>query len=126
MARARRGLALVVAFGGLALGGFLFVRFNQTVQAPMALAANAAQSSTVVRSALGEPLRFGRLPRAKVRGNNARLGVSVSGPLGSGTLIEWAQQTGGQWRICSLAFRPNDGSGSVDLVESETTRCEPE
>jgi hypothetical protein len=126
MARAGRGPALVIAFGGLALGSFLFVRFNQTVQAPMALAANLAQSSTVVRSALGEPLRFGRLPRAKVRGNNARLGIGISGPLGSGTLIEWAQQTSGQWHICSLVFRRGDGSGSVDLVDSETTRCEPE
>jgi hypothetical protein len=117
---------VVIAFGGLALGALLFVRFNQTVQAPIALATRVAQTAPPVTAALGEPLRFGRLPAARVRGRSARLVISVAGPAGSGKLIEWAQQDGGQWRICSLVFRPDAGGARIILVASETTHCETE
>jgi Cytochrome oxidase complex assembly protein 1 len=114
---------LIVAVAGLALGGFLFVRFNQTVQAPMKLATDFAQGSSVVRSALGEPLQFGRLPIAKVRGSNAHLGIRVTGSRGQGSLIEWAQQTAGQWKLCSLTLHTNSDDADTILLSGTTSSC---
>jgi hypothetical protein len=131
MARARRGLALVIAVGTLASGAFLFAYYDRLLTKPRTMAITVAQNSPVLFVALGEPLHFGRFPRAKLHGGNgegnADMAISVSGPLGSGTLIEWAQQSGGQWHICSLIFRPDDGGArSFDLVDTKWAHCEPE
>jgi hypothetical protein len=128
MARARTGLAIVFAVGAVALGAFLTLRFNQTVQTPMALATRIARISPPVFQALGTPLQFGRFPEAKVlpwqSRLNARIGIRVSGPLGSGMLNEWAQQNGGQWRICSLVFRSDTGTAGIVLVDNSQMHCE--
>lgn len=127
MARAGRGIALVFAVGGLAVGAFLFVRFSQTVKAPMALATSLAQTSPDVRAALGEPLTFGRFPQAKVRPAksllNAHIAIPVSGPRGKGTLVEWAQQDAGQWKLCSLVLHTDSDNSILVLVSGSGTTC---
>ncbi|HKO12431.1 MAG TPA: cytochrome c oxidase assembly factor Coa1 family protein [Acidobacteriaceae bacterium] len=123
MGQRSRNVGVMVAVAGLAVGGFLFVRYQQTVQQPMALATDAARRSSEVREAIGEPLRFGRLPEAKVRGKNAHLGVRVRGPRGSGVLFEWAQMDAGKWQLCSLLFRDESTTTDVILVSRLATHC---
>jgi cytochrome oxidase complex assembly protein 1 len=118
-----RNLVLILVIAGLAVGGFLFVRYQQTVEQPMALARDAARRSSEVREAMGEPLRFGRIPEAKVRGKNAHLGVRVRGPRGSGVLLEWAQMDAGKWQLCSLLFRDESTTTDVILVSRLATHC---
>jgi hypothetical protein len=129
MARSGRGLALVVAFAGLAIGAALWVHFDRLLTQPRQMAIRFAQIAPPVTNTLGEPLEFGRFPQAKLHGGNGEgnvdMSISVSGPLGSGTLIEWAQQSAGQWHICSLVFRPDRRDG-ITLVDSSQTHCEPE
>lgn len=112
---------MVVVAVAIAVGAFLFVRYQQTVEQPMALATDAARRSGDVREALGEPLRFGRVPRARVRGNNARLAIRVRGSRRDGLLMEWAQKDPGGWQLCSLLFR--DGTTDIILVSQSATHC---
>jgi hypothetical protein len=132
MAQAQRGtLAVAIAAIALASGATLFAYYDRVLTEPRQLAMRVAQISPALAVALGEPLHFGRFPQAKLHGgngeSNADMAISVSGPLGSGKLIEWAQQSGGQWRLCSLVFRPDAGGArSLDLVDSGSTHCETE
>jgi hypothetical protein len=127
MARTRHAGALIVAFVGLAVGIGLSARYQRLLSQPRQMAITVAQISPALYVELGQPLQFGRFPRAKLhRGGNANMAISVSGPNGAGTLIEWAQQSAGQWRICSLAFRPDNGGRQLDLVSGESTHCDPE
>lgn len=73
--------------------------------------------------ALGEPLRFGRIPRARVRGKNAHLGIRVAGPRGNGLLLEWAQKEVAGWQLCSLLFRDENTTTDVILVSQGATHC---
>lgn len=114
---------MVVAVGGLAAGAFLFVRYQQTVQRPIALATDVARKSSEVRDAIGEPLRFGRIPQARVRGKNAHLTIRVRGAHGDGLLIEWAQQGPAGWQLCSLLFRDESTTTDVILVSETATHC---
>lgn len=114
---------MVVAVGALAAGAFLFVRYQQTVRQPVALAADAALKSSEVRDAIGEPLRFGRIPQARVRGRNAHLDIRVRGARGDGLLIEWAQKDAGHWKLCSLLFRDESTTTDVILVSETATHC---
>jgi hypothetical protein len=124
-------MALLVAVGGLALGAGLFAHYDRLLTTPRTMAIQMAQISPALMVALGEPLHYGRFPQAKLYGGNgegnADMAISVSGPLGSGKLIEWAQQSNGQWRICSLVFRPDAaGARNLDIVDSAATHCETE
>jgi hypothetical protein len=127
----KRTLAIVIAAFTLASGAWLFAYYDRLLTEPRMMAIRLAQISPALTVALGEPLHFGRFPQAKLQGGkgegNTDMAISVSGPLGSGKLIEWAQQSGGQWHICSLVFRPDAGGAhSIILVASETTHCETE
>lgn len=113
-------MMVVAAF---AVGAFLFVRYQQTAQRPIDLAEAVARGSGEVRDALGEPLRFGRLPQVKVRGANAHAVIRVHGARGEGLLIEWAQQEAGQWKVCSLLFRDESTTTDVILVSRAATGC---
>ena len=127
MAKGGKAVALVFAFGGLAVGAFLFVRFSQTIKAPMALATSFAETSPEVQAALGSPLTFGRFPEAKVRPAqsllNARIGIRVTGPRGTGKLVEWAQQNAGQWKLCSLMLHTDSDDTNIILVSGSATPC---
>ena len=107
----------------IAVGAFLFVRYEQTVRQPIALATDVARKSSEVRDAIGEPLRFGRIPQARVRGKNAHLTIRVRGAHGDGLLIEWAQQDRGRWQLCSLLFRDENTTTDVILVSETATHC---
>ena len=122
MAQPRKAAAIFVA-AVVAVGAFLFIRYQQTVQRPIALATDVARKSSEVRDAIGEPLRFGRIPQVRVRGGNAHLGIRVHGAHGEGLLIEWAQQDRGRWQLCSLVFRDESTTTDVILVSETATHC---
>ncbi|HEX4004834.1 MAG TPA: cytochrome c oxidase assembly factor Coa1 family protein [Acidobacteriaceae bacterium] len=131
MARtARNGLAFVVAFAALASAAWTFAYYERLLSEPRQMAVTIARVSPSLFLTLGQPLDFSRLPRAKLHSangkRNAYMEFSVSGPLASGTLVEWAQQNGSQWRLCSLVFRPDYGSRSLDIVDNEGSRCTPQ
>jgi hypothetical protein len=110
--------------------GFWNFRFERRIRAPIALAARTAHGSSEVRHVLGSPTRVGRFAKGNLNsgdGNgNADLAIPVYGPLGRGTLLEWAQEDAGKWSICSLVFRSSDGLTSIPLVEDSSTHCERE
>lgn len=123
MARASRKVAVIVAVAAFAAAAFLFLRYQQTAQKPIDLAEGAARASGEVRDALGEPLRFGRIPQVKVRGPNAHAVIRVHGSRGEGLLIEWAQQNAGRWNLCSLLFRDESTTTDVILVSRAGSGC---
>jgi hypothetical protein len=106
------------------------LRFERETRAPEALAARTARSSAKMRQLLGEPMRVSRFARGTILSNggdgNADLTIKIRGPLGRGTLFEWAQEGSGRWQICSLLFRSADGSISIPLVDDSFTHCERE
>lgn len=126
------------AFAGVVAGLFLLaiivgawiVRFELKAQGPLAVAARTAKSAPKLRLLLGEPMHVSRL----VKGNlisgggygNADLIIQIRGPLGNGTLYEWAQEEHGRWYICSLDFRPNPDSITTSLSDSDAKHCERE
>jgi hypothetical protein len=79
---------------------------------------------------VGQPLNTGRFVKgylvSKDGNGNADLTIPIHGPLGHGTLLEWAQEDKGKWHICSLLFRSSDASTTARLVSDISTHCERE
>jgi hypothetical protein len=132
MGRVRKTAILAVSAVGLVslLACIWFLSLSIRAQSPVRLAASKAQSSADVRQVIGQPLNTGRFVRGYLisdNGNgNADLRIRVYGPLGHGTLSEWAQENQGKWRICSLVFQSSDASGTTQLVSDTSTDCERE
>jgi len=128
--RGRSELIIVLVTLALTLGGFWFVRFESLVDKPAAMAVALAETSPLVRSALGEPLQFSRFPNGRMVGNDtggtADIEIEVTGPLGKGILAEWAQVSDGKWQVCSLVFRRKGATQHLVLVDEELTHCERE
>jgi hypothetical protein len=114
----------------LFLVGVWILRFEYQARAPVALAARTVRNSTKMRQALGQPLHFARLTKGSLVSNrgedNADLIIRIRGPLGRGTLYEWAQEGAGNWHICSLLFMSSDSSTSILLVDDTYTHCDRE
>jgi hypothetical protein len=114
----------------LLLVGVWILSFEYRARAPVALAARTVHSSAKMRQALGEPLYFARLTKGTLVSNrgegNADLIIRIRGPLGRGTVYEWAQEGAGKWHICSLLFKSGDSSTSILLVDDSFTHCERE
>ena len=131
MARtARNALAFVIALAAVLSAVSAFFHYQHLLSEPRQMAISLAKISPSLFVTLGQPLAFGRFPVEKLQSasgqRNAHLTFSVSGPLGSGTLVEWAQQSGSQWRLCSLVFHPDFGSRTFDLVDTERSGCAPQ
>jgi hypothetical protein len=114
----------------LAVSCLWILRFERHVMVPVDLAAGVASDSAPVRQLLGAPLKIGRFARGNLVANGgngtADLTIRIGGPLGNGTLSEWAQESDGKWEICSLFFRLKGGKPSIPLVSDSSTNCERE
>jgi hypothetical protein len=114
----------------LFLVGIWILRFEYQARAPVALAARTVRGSAKMRRVLGEPMHVSRLTRGTLisyRGDgNADLIIRIRGPLGRGTVYEWAQQGVGKWHICSLLFKSSDGSTDILPVDDFYTHCDRE
>ena len=114
----------------LFLGCLWFLSLPIRAQAPVKLAAGEARSSAEVTQLIGQPLNTGRFVKgylvSKDGNGNADLTIPIHGPLGNGTLVEWAQEDKGNWHICSLLFRSSDASTATQLVSDTSTHCERE
>ena len=112
------------------LGCLWFLSLPIRAQAPIKLAASKARSSAEVTQLIGQPLNTGRFVKgylvSKDGNGNADLTIPIHGPLGYGTLVEWAQEDKGNWHICSLLFRSDDASTATQLVSDTSTHCERE
>jgi hypothetical protein len=127
----RTAILALTSIGVILLWGCLwFLSLPIRAQAPVKLAAIKARSSNEVTQLIGQPLNTGRFVKGYVvskGGNgNADLTIPIHGPLGYGTLVEWAQEDKGSWHICSLLFRPSDASTATQLVSDTSTHCERE
>jgi len=134
MAHFNRRTILVSSTAGvlllLILTGIWILHFERQARTPVGLAARAARGSAEIRQLLGEPLRVARFTRGTLFSNrgegNADLILHIVGPLGRGTLYEWAQEVGGKWLICYLQFRSSNRSTNITLVDDSSTHCERE
>ena len=103
--------------------------YRETLQ-PVKLAVSIARGSSEVERAIGAPLRQSRFTTgnlvAKAGNGTADLTIRISGPLGNGALLEWAQEDRGQWQVCSLLFRSIHTTGDLTLVSDASTHCERE
>ena len=112
------------------LGCLWFLSLPIRAQAPVKLAASKARSSAEVTQLIGQPLNTGRFVKgylvSKDGNGNADLTIPIHGPLGYGTLVEWAQEDKGNWHICSLLFRSSDASTATQIVSDTSTHCERE
>jgi hypothetical protein len=123
-------LAAVLAMA-LSIAAIWIVSFEKRTKEPIRLAASVAQGSAEVRNLVGEPMKVGRWTKGNVvtrnGDGNADLTIPVYGPLGRGVLVEWAQEGGGRWHLCSLLFRSaNNVSTSITLVSDASTHCDRE
>ena len=120
------GLFFCSVVGAFVLFVFSLLRNNGAVE----LAVRTASDSDVVAKAVGKPFRVGRFVTGNINtdagSGNADLNIRISGPRGKGTLLEWAQENRGKWEICSLLYRPADGSADITIISDENTRCERE
>lgn len=124
-----KGLAVGLALL-LSVAGTWIVRFERRAREPVRLATSVARRSAEVRHLIGEPIHVGRWAKGNLVANHgegtADLTISIHGPLGRGTLLEWAQEDAGKWRLCSLLFRSNDVSTGTTLVSDASTHCDRE
>ena len=126
----KTAILAVSAIGIIVLSGCAwFLTFIIRAQAPVRLAENKARNSAEVRLAIGHSLKTERFIKgylvSKDGNGNADLTIPIYGPLGHGTLFEWAQEEKGKWHLCSLVFRSHDESTTV-LVSDTLTHCERE
>jgi hypothetical protein len=100
----------------LVLVGIWILMFERQARAPVALAVKSARSSAKIQQLPGEPFRIDRLVKGRLVSNggdgNADLAIRIRGPLGQGTLGEWAQEGSGKWHICTLVFQLSGNSTS--------------
>jgi Cytochrome oxidase complex assembly protein 1 len=106
------------------------LRFQKRIRAPLSMAITAAHRSTEVNQLTGAPMKAGLLANGHFVGDDlngtADFTFQIRGPLGRGSLIEWAQEGSGRWNICSLRFRLSDNSKVITLVDDAYTHCERE
>lgn len=114
----------------LLLGCLWFLSLPIRAREPVKLAVSNASSSAAVTQSIGQPLNTRRFVKgylvSKNGNGNADLTIPINGPLGHGTLVEWAQEDRGHWHICSLLFRSNDASTTTQLISDTSTHCERE
>ena len=129
----RRGLLAIMAGCAvlvIAAGLISVWRFERNARVPIRVAMHVARNSAELQTAIGTPMQVEPLARGDLiadRGNgNADLMVRIKGPKGRGVLGEWAQEVAGQWHICSLDFRSQDGVIRLTLVDEASTHCERE
>ena len=86
------------------------MRFLHESRPAVAVAIEKAEQSKEVTSIVGGPIRVthvkGRLIGVGYSGDsdNADLAIDISGPKGTGKLLEWAQNGYQGWHLCSLSF----------------------
>lgn len=122
-------LAPVALFPLLLLGALFVFRSTGKKRAVADSAIYLAQGSPQVAARIGLPIE----PEWPIRGRllehgadgNADLQIRLRGSRASGTLIEWAQRSGGKWRICSLIFQSGERA-QLQLADPARTHCEPE
>lgn len=132
--RHRRGKLLTGIWIGLVLililSGGWELGFEWRAQGPARLATELARNSARIQQVLGNPIIGSRFIRGSLiadGGNgNADLYFQIKGPLGQGTLNEWAQQGAGKWHICGLTFKPDPRRSELVLVDEAYTHCERE
>jgi hypothetical protein len=107
-----------------------FVWFQRQVATPTQMAEVLVGRSPEMERSIGKPIRRGYLTSGRMissKGNGtADISTSISGPLGSGKLFEWAQESEGHWQVCSLVFHPNSGSQTITIVPDDASRCDRE
>jgi len=107
-----------------------FGRFQRQIEMPVQMAERMTRQSSEMDKAVGRSFTRGRIvigTFAAARDNGtADVTIRIFGPRGQGKLYEWAQETNGSWQICSLVFRPDNGSQEIFIVPDESSHCERE
>ena len=125
----KSALIAVVILTGTGYAFWIFV-LQFRAQDPARIAAREALSSDVVMRSIGQPMNVGPFIRGNLVSSNgsgtADLIIPIRGPKGKGTLLEWAQESSGKWRICSLTFRSSTESADIAIIPEEKSDCERE
>jgi hypothetical protein len=130
---ARRRVAILSVFGVVLMilaGAAWCIDFYREIRPAVKLALSIARRSSEVQRAIGAPLQRSRFTTgrlvSKAGSGTADLTIHISGSLGEGSLLEWAQEDRGQWQVCSLLFRAKNITGDVTLVSDTSTHCDRE
>jgi hypothetical protein len=107
-----------------------FVRFQRQIEMPVQMAEKMTRQSSEMDKAVGRSFTRGHIVTGtflSARDNGtADVTIRIFGPRGQGKLYEWAQETSGSWQVCSLVFRPDNGSREIAIVSDESSHCERE
>jgi len=111
-------------------GGWVFTERLEMRRQIAGRVVNEVASSGALQQEVGSPIKIGFvsgniLGAWIMDGGTADLEIPVSGPNGSGTLLDWSQKGLGGWHICSLTFRPKFGPDVV-IAPDEKSNCERE
>jgi hypothetical protein len=107
-----------------------FGRFQRQIEMPVQMAEMMTRQSSEMDKAVGRSFTRGRIVTgtfvsARDTGT-ADVTIRISGPRGQGKLYEWAQETNGNWQVCSLVYRSDDDSREIPIVPDESSHCERE
>jgi hypothetical protein len=113
----------------LAVAVFYFYQSLKMRQQIASKAIGVAEKSRLLQQQVGTPITMGYFVSGHaISGEDsgtANLDIPISGPNGSGKLLDWSQNGFGGWHVCSLTFRPSSGPDVV-IVPDETSTCERE
>ncbi len=102
------------------------LRMRQRIAAE---ALREAERSRLLDKKIGRPIEAGFLVSGRVIGGDdggtADIVIPISGPNGSGKLLDWSQAGYQGWHVCSLTFRPKSGP-DIELFPDEDAQCERE
>lgn len=128
----RKRLLVFVGLAGTvgAIAIFWHARFLRESRPAVAVALARADQSKEVTTIVGDSITVthvkGRvIGVGKPDSGNADLAIDVSGPKGTGKLLEWAQNGSQGWHLCSLSFLDSAGRETV-LIPDEDAKCERE
>jgi hypothetical protein len=91
------------------------------------LALSDARATPAVVTQIGEDLKGGWFITGNINASgpsgHAELAIPLSGTRGRGTLYTVADKEAGEWKMCSLVFKPDMAGAKVVIVDSSVTHC---
>ncbi|OCQ54144.1 Cytochrome oxidase complex assembly protein 1 [Photorhabdus australis subsp. thailandensis] len=98
------------------VGVFTFVMGTMKSSEPYEKALSLAQSNSVVKSILGQPIEAGWFISGSISNSDAELEIPIKGNKSSGTIYVEAEKHSGHWQYKTMTVQPDTEGGLINLL----------
>ncbi|AKH63911.1 MULTISPECIES: cytochrome c oxidase assembly factor Coa1 family protein [Photorhabdus] len=97
-------------------GVFAIIIHSMKSSEPYEKALSLAQSSSVVKNILGQPIEVGWFVSGSISNSEAALEIPIKGNRSGATVYVDAEKHSGHWRYKEISVQPDDGSKLINLL----------